>query len=82
LDSLVFIYFFNQFWIAVSVKQTARSLLVASIAVSLAKVVAVGSGVVGRSAVYGRYNNGSTVQTYSIRKCMEIVILHMLHAKK
>jgi hypothetical protein len=37
-----------------------RSLLVASIAVSLAKVA-----VFGRSAVYSRYNIGpSTVQTY------------------
>jgi hypothetical protein len=36
----------------------AGSLSMASAAISLTKVTVIGSGEVGRSAVYSRYNNG------------------------
>jgi hypothetical protein len=65
LDSLAFIlHFLNQFWISSRLvcnfcEAMARSLSLATTAVSSSKVAVVDSDEVGRSAVYCRYNNGS-----------------------
>jgi hypothetical protein len=67
LDPLAFIFhFLNQFWIASRLvcsfcEAMVGSLSVASTAVSLAKVAMADSGEVGRSAVYSRCNNISTM---------------------
>jgi hypothetical protein len=64
LDSLAFIlHFLNQSWIASRsvcnfCETMAGSLSTATTAVSSAKDAVVDSGEVGRSSVYGRYNNG------------------------
>jgi hypothetical protein len=65
LDSMNFIlHLLNQFWVASRsvcsfCEAMAGSLSMATTAVSSAKVAAVDSDEVGRSAVYSRYNNGS-----------------------
>jgi hypothetical protein len=64
LDPLAFIHhFLNQFWVASRLvcsfcEAMARSLSVATTAVSSAKVAVADCGEVGRTAVYSRYNNG------------------------
>jgi hypothetical protein len=64
LNPLAFILHpLNQFWIASRLvcslyEAMARSLSMATTAVSLAKFALIDSGEVGRSAVYSRYNNG------------------------
>jgi hypothetical protein len=65
LHPLPFIlHLLNTFWIPSSrlvcsfCEAMAGSLSVASTAVSSAKVAVVGSGEVGRSAVYSKYNSG------------------------
>jgi hypothetical protein len=64
LDPLALIlHALSQFWIIARLVCILReamtgSLSVASTAASSAKVAVIDSGEVGRSAVYGRYNNG------------------------
>jgi hypothetical protein len=60
---LPFILCFNQFWIAARLvgcfcESTAGSLPVSSTVILPSEVAVVDSGVVGRSAVYSRYNDG------------------------
>jgi hypothetical protein len=63
-----FSLFFLKFWIAPRLvysfsEAMARSLSMANTAISSAKVPVVDTGVVGRSAMYSRYNNGPRTET-------------------